>query len=631
MPPARQQTVRPPAVPPQMVKPQGDGYELYNTPKPALLSGYESSDTPAMTSGNSTPTKPVPGNGTPKPTPEHVTPAENEQELYYNTTSKATPTSGHEMYNVPRAALESHLQQEEDADGFYKVPRSLEGIAPDGGYKGHKASERPGNYDSLQAAPDSSDSQTNNGSPRFSISSRKPLPTPDQDAYSVPRMANSSSPSNGRRTADGRYPYEYVDHTLPRIVNGTLKSSRSLESLVHRRVNTSPEAPSPQTQTQPQSSVTHTARSYRTPSPRALQHKYTEIDIDHIKAKRGQQQQQPQQRENLYWEISDNKPVRRSSQSTSTFQSTVNPNDHYAIVPSNIRASAINSTPQPSHSNRKTLPSSNGSHNSVSKEARALHEEGYELVLPAHEAARNRAIHQLATAPMNISRAQHQAPHSHSIQVANDRFPQATGNGLSTLQLSSSGPLDSNSQTDEYVIVQRRDSNQMTQPRDIPVPLPQARGNRESFASTAPSSRADEIEQYEVMTSVQREVSELDKGTGGRRASSKFKMVPPVPVKKRDSVAISQGSVSSTSVPQSDAVERQSLRNSLDMDSIETGSHASAGSFAHLEEVAGPLSPFDVPGTSPMISHPQTVPGKKNMVRIASGSPHDIAPSKDLR
>jgi hypothetical protein len=32
-----------------------------------------------------------------------------------------------------------------------------------------------------------------------------------------------------------------------------------------------------------------------------------------------------------------------------------------------------------------------------------------------------------------------------------------------------------------------------------------------------------------------------------------------------------------------------------------------------------------------MISHPQTVPGKKNMVRIASGSPHDIAPSKDLR
>ena len=400
----------------------------------------------------------------------------------------------------------------------------------------------------------------------------------------------------------------------------------------------SPEAPSPQTQTQPQpQSQTHTARSYRTPSPRALRHQYTEIDINDLRANaaaaglRGKQQQhqQPQRGENLYWEISDREPVRRSSQPASTLQSAINAN--YATVPSNIRASAINNTPQPSQSNRMIFPLSNESLDSVSKTARALHDEGYELVLPAHEAARNRAIHQQATAPMNISRTQHQAPQSHSIQVAHDGYP-ATGNGLTTLQLSSSGPLDSNWQTDEYVIVNRRDLNQTTQPRDIPtVPLPQVHGNRESFASVVPSSTPGEMEQYEVMTSVQREVSELGKGTKGRGTGPKFEMVPPIPTKKRESVAISQGSVSAASLPRSDTLERQSLRNSLDMESVETGSRASAGSFAHLEDVVGPLSPLDMPGNSPAISLPQPVPGKKNMVRIASGSPHDIAASKDLR
>ena len=59
-----------------------------------------------------------------------------------------------------------------------------------------------------------------------------------------------------------------------------------------------------------------------------------------------------------------------------------------------------------------------------------------------------------------------------------------------------------------------------------------------------------------------------------------------------------------------------------------TGSCVSVASSNQLEEVMGPLSP--------MVNSPlQIVPNKstpnKNVIKIASGSPSDITPSRDLR
>lgn len=576
VPPSRQ-TAKPPTTQPQMVNPQEDGRELCNSPKPALTNGHEPYDKQ----------RPIPTNG---------------HELYNTPKAALTnghntlipvPANGHETYNVPRASVESYLQQE--GEGVYNVPRPVETTTQSDVPKRSETRNR-GNYDSLQMVQYStgvhqsgSNHQTSNEegpSLRF-----KPLPTPGQEAFTISRPA-TSSPSRGRRT-DGRYPYDYVDHKLPRTVNGTLKSSRSCESLVHRRVNLSPDSSSPH----------HMARTHRTPSPRALNHKYIEIDIVNLEANAPSGNRAQQRPENLYAEIPDSEPIRGSHPSSS-----VNSN-HYMTVPSNIRASAIN-TPAPQG---KMYTSGSVS---VSKEARALHQEGYELVLPAEEAARNRAVQQKrlqlqqATQPRNIIRG----AQSHSIQFAKDGF--SVG---SVPLLSTSGPLDPNPTTDEYIIVNRRDFHQPTQPRDIPVPLPQAHGNVNSLQSTGNLYlRPAQDEQYVEMTSVQQQqvVTQLDKSTGSSG------MVRPVPVKKRGSA-----SISSSGGEQSG---RHSLCDSLDLDSIETGSRTSVCSSYHLDELVGPLSPMEV-GTPTQLSQPVNVPGKKNMIRIAAGSPHNITPSKVLR
>lgn len=549
----------------QMVKPPDDGYDLYNTPKPAVMNGHELYNTPRS-----------------------VPPA-NDQEGYNPT---PPPADGQETYNIPRAALESHLQQVDE--GLYNVPRSVEGT-PSDVYSVPKPEMRSRkSYDSLELKQNGStphhDHQVHNNrgnSVRYhTINSRQRLPTPEQETYSVPRPSDSMP----RRT-DGRYPYEYVDHQLPRNPDGTLKSSRSLESLVHRRVNLSPDPP---LQT----------RTHRTPSPRALNHRYIEIDlIDPPDGSSGQRQRP----ENVYAEIQDTEPIRHGSHPNTAIHSTSNP---YAAVPSNLRAAAVNSSPAP-HVN-------NGSA-SVSKEARALHKDGYELVLPAEEGSRNQTLKHQVSSPRGIGNGRKGPPsQSHSVQFANNGGFSSVGNG-SLAQLSSSGPLNPNPSTDEYVIVTRQNS---TQPRDIPVPLPQAQGGTTnvSQAINPLCTSVDNLQDdYEVMNAVKRQVH-LDRIAGN---GSKFQMPPPVPAKKGMSVSASQGNCT----PQGEANRRQSMRDSMDLDSVESGSRVSVSSSNHLEDVVGPLSPMETSVNSPL----QSVPSRKNVVKVASGSPNDITPSKDLR
>ena len=612
--------------------PQDNSHDLYNTPRPTPVgNGHDLYNTPQAALGNG------------------ITLPSGGSDASHNGDS----AGNHEVYNVPRAALESNAQLGEDSvGGLYKVPRTLE--APTDTYSVPKPTQKRKNYDSLEAVHNSADYKANNGSvaplsihdhasirepngsvaplsihnhasirepngsvaplsihnhasirePNGSVaplsihdhaSIREPMPTPDQDTYSVPRPSNSSSPSNKRR-----YAYDYVDHTLPRTVNGRLKSSRSLESLVRNRVTLSPENPT-------------TERSYLTPSQRALRHKYIEIDLSprpsSTSPNRHQRQQNGQvvKNDNLYAEIPDTQ-IRRSS----------SPTNRYATVPSNLRASAVNNTPLPSQEQMHQSSSTNAIHN-VSKEARALHEEeGYELVLPVHKTARNLAIQKQATLPMNIGRT-YSTSQSSRHTITNGRHP---GN-LAVTQYSTSGPQGQSPGTDEYVIVNRRDFNQPTQPRDIPVPLPQAHSNNftsQILNTSTPSSRPIAEDEYEVMTSVKKQVSTLG-GNNGELSN-----VPPVPIKKHGSLSNRHSSVSiPNSLPRSDLIGRQSLRNSLDLESIETGSRTSTCSSNHLDELVGPLSPI-YSGV-----HPLGIPEKKNVIRIASGSPHDITPSKDLK
>ena len=584
--------------PQAMVRPpQDNSHDLYNTPRPTPVgNGHEFYNTPRAALGNG------------------ITLPSGGSDASHNGDS----AGNHEVYNVPRAALESNAQLGEDS--VDKVPRSLE--APTDTYSVPKPTQKRKNYDSLEAVHNSADYKANNGSVAplsihdhasirepmgvapLSIhdhaSIREPMPTPDQDTYSVPRPSNSSSPSNKRR-----YAYDYVDHTLPRTVNGRLKSSRSLESLVRNRVTLSPENPT-------------TERSYLTPSQRALRHKYIEIDLSSrpssTSPNRHQRQQNGQvvKNDNLYAEIPDTQIRRSSSPTTITYQTDPN---RYATVPSNLRASAINNTPLPS---QEQMSSTNAIHN-VSKEARALHEEeGYELVLPVHKTARNLAIQKQATLPMNIGRT-YSTSQSSRHTITNGRHP---GN-LAVTQYSTSGPQGQSPGTDEYVIVNRRDFNQPTQPKDIPVPLPQAHSNNftsQILNTSTPSSRPIAEDEYEVMTSVKKQVSTLG-GNNGELSN-----VPPVPIKKHGSLSNRHSSVSiPNSLPRSDLIGRQSLRNSLDLESIETGSRTSTCSSNHLDELVGPLSPI-YSGV-----HPLGIPEKKNVIRIASGSPHDITPSKHLK
>ena len=533
-----------------------------------------------------------------------------------------------ELYNVPRSARESFALQTEDddSDGQYKVPRSLDALDV---YSVPKPKRE--NYDSLEAVHNSADYKSNNGrGAPFNdpADSRQPMPTPDQDMYNVPRPSNSTSPSNGRR-----YPYDYVDHTLPRTANGKLKPSRSLESLVHNRVKQL----SPDHHSQHRIQTVAGERSNRT---RTLKHKYIEIDIDDLKpspssvARRGRlehqhslQEQEQQRTDNLYAEISDAKQPQRLSHPNTLHHLD---RGRYTSVPSNLRATYAvtttnNNTPLPTHS-RIHHSSSSGAVNSVSKEARALHQEGYELVLPADKAARNLALRQQATQPVSIGGGgrTHSVSTAAGRQAVNNNGGSGQSGNWAVSQFSTSGPqCHQNSGTDEYVIVNRRDVNQPTQPRDIPVPLPQTHNDSFTLLDTTLLYRPPPEDQYEVMTSVKKQVVTSIRVVGGPHGVE-FSMVPPVPTKKRGSVSSTHGSVVSqtNSLPRSDVIGRQSLRNSLDLESVETGSRASTCSS---NDVVGPLSPID-PGT-----HSLSIAGKKNVVRIASGSPHDISPSKDLK
>ena len=79
----------------------------------------------------------------------------------------------------------------------------------------------------------------------------------------------------------------------------------------------------------------------------------------------------------------------------------------------------------------------------------------------------------------------------------------------------------------------------------------------------------------------------------------KFQMVPPVPAKKG---MANHGN----STSQLEANRRQSMRDSMDLDSVESGSCVSVASSNQLEEVVGPLSPMETSMNSPL----QIVPNK---------------------
>lgn len=573
----------------KMVRPPEYEQDLYNTPRPQVTAAEELYNSPR---------------------PQR---AMSIQHTPSNTSLSSQP-GGQEVYNVPRSILETDPQRDEDDDGLYKVPRSLEQpqLQQEELYNVPRTAPARSSYDSLQTVQNSPGYQINKS--RVTSSSSPPHNT-QQETYSVPRPTPHFSPVSERRAdANGRrYPYDYVDHRIPRTPEGQprLKPSRSLESLVRKRVTVSPDSV-------PSSfhSPGHMSHQQPTPLPRA-QHRYIEIDVDDFREVSPSSPSSGSHgniQENLYAEISDSETPERRSSHPDTGYSKVVKHDK-VLNGGTLQYTSANNTPLPTQHGRVYSQNSNG----TSKAARALHEEGYELVLPAEEAARNLTLktQRMAanTQPMPIGRAQSISSLTQNTHYnyQNGGHPVIQGNN-STSQLGISVPHN-DSQNDEYIIVNRRDFNLLpTQPRDIPVPLPQASTLSQSLNAGNTIRIEDE---YEVMSSVKR----------GSTDSGRPNFTIGHSLKKQGVAPFSNG----TPTPQL-RTPLQSIRDSIDLDSVETGSRGSIGSGSHLDELVGPLSPIDA-GAAPPIPQPYngSIPIKRNVVRIASGSPHDVTNSKELK
>ena len=583
-------------------RPAGGGSELYSVPRPQAQNGETEGSTGSAfhTVSSPRPVARVEQNGqeiynVPRPTAEVSPPQQN----------------GQDLYNVPRPATEGPVPSDE---GLYNVPRPADAPQPDNLYNVPRPQEvKRQNYDSLQSVREivhqqPSTEQASRGSVRYPASSRMVRPDPGRETYSVPRPVNPRH-SHMMQTNPLTNRYEDIEIDDPRL-RGTprLKPSRSLESLVHKRIRPS-ERSTPQLHT----------RAHRTPSPRS--HHYTEVDVDTATPAQGSAPRTPHP-ENLYAEIPDD-PIPRHVSYPAQLNNAAQPHNsnYYTTIPSEGRMVIVmNSSPQNS---RHLSHSSSGF---LSDKARALHEEGYELCLPADESSRQKASVVYHTPPRNVPRrnfAPGPMAHSYSTQLSRDGFHRAgslnRAGGDTGVQLSSSGPVEPNPLTDEYVIVTRQDLHQPTQPRDIPMPQLHG-GTPAPQSNSVPGVTPDEP--YELMSSVQLHVTRQTVG------SSTSAVPPPVPTKQR-------GSISSTG-PLSSRTSAGHLRDSLDLDNMsmsETGSVASMGSSNQLNDLEGQLSPvgLDEAPRKAFISNPQTVPAKKNLIRIASGSPRDATPSKDLR
>ena len=589
-------------------KPASDASGLYNVPR------RQSAQNGGVLSDNSALYNVPPSRAGPK--------IDHDGTEMYNVPRPAavavTHQNGHEFYSVPRRATEVSMPPQQ-GDGLYNVPRPSDATQADTLYNTPRPHQGKGNYDSLEAAQKSAQQHQQVGTDqvrsafvRFPSNSRLVRPDPGRDVYNVPRPSNSSSslflniPPHGNR-------YEDIDASNPRH-RGTyrLKPSRSLESLVHRRVNTSPNSSPSQ------------IRAHRTPPPH--NHTYIEVDIDDMGTPVRPQDHNIQNRENLYAEIpEDNLPRRASHPSHLCSAGQPDKSNYYTTIPSDGRMVLLmnNSSPYNNHF-QHTDPGTEA--------ARALHKEGYELCLPADEGAKSRAAPVYHTPPRHIPRKttnnRQTIAQSYSAQSTLDNVTRMDvgrrGGEQTDVQLSSSGPSGPSLLTDEYVIVMRQGMHQPSQPRDIPAPQLHHTSTVNSIPSQSPISAVDMDDQYMEMSSAQLQVRRQTVG------STNHHPPPPVPVKHRGSVS------SSTGVRGSSRRSASQLRDSLDLDTLsmsETGSQ-SAGSCNHLDDLETLQSPLGWTGGGKMMyvsASPQRVPTKPSLVRIASGSPHDIAPSRQLK
>ena len=531
-------------------------------------------------------------------------------------TEAGTHQNGHEFYSVPRRATEVSAPPQQ-GDGLYNVPQPSDAAQTNTLHnipRSHQ--EKKGNYNSLETAQRNAQQQlvgadqVRSTSVRFLPNSRLVRPNPRQDLYSIPRTSNPSSPLFLHAPPQEKR-YEDIDMSNPRYRGThTLKPSRSLESLVHRRVNTSTNSSPSQ------------FRAHRTPPPH--NHTYIEVDINDTGAPIPPPQAQGiQNRENLYAEIPEDSLPRRSSHpSHLSSAAQADKSNYYTTIPSDGRMVLL--------MNNSSLYNNQIQHTDPGTEAaRALHKEGYELCLPADDGARSRAVPVYHTPPRSIPRRSTNNPQtiaqSYSAQSTLDNVTRMgmgrRGGGPIEMQLSSSGPSGPNVLTDEYVIVTRQGTHQPSQPRDIPAPQLQHTNTVGSPPLQSPMSVAGMDDQYMEMSSAQLQVRRQTMGSSNHHAP------PPVPVKHRGSVG------SSTSLRGSSRSSVGQLRDSLDLDILstsETGSQ-STGSCNHLDDLESLQSPLWWPKMTSVPSAPQMVPTTPSLVRIASGSPHDITPSRQLK
>lgn len=527
----------------------------------------------------------------------HLHAEQGAENLYNVPRSQTDPADPENLYNVPRRQGDQGTESlynvpQPQSEELYKVPRSDAGSIRD-----------IYNVPRLQSSnmTDGTLMEGEQDNAYYSIPSDMAvaenvynIPQSSSDnTYSVPRSVEEGAPRVPLPRQDNRY--EEIDIQPTR----KLKTSRSFESLYTRRVH-----PHPRTRFSPE-----------LPSPTKGNY-YVDIDLDgHIA------------NEHMYAEIHDHPSRLENSPRQNPATWATGESNFYATIP--------DSKPSPPKVRRPTPELST---EGVAK-AQELARQGYELCMPVSEDDKSKTLPPrgaMSTPPRTIPRTNYNLLEKYGIQVPNGVCTTDNGKaGPHSVVPSSCPATDGKNLMDEYVIITR--SMQPSQPQAIPprnIQRTETTGssstNRavddyEIMTTPGSSSAGKPMDDYEIMTSAKLNLKQMIQ-------TPEATQIPPQPAEVTHTTSANDSHGNLSHFGSSDNFNHTYGNVGTDGTSDEDNMSPAEGggtSYGNIVASGGPYQPEEGLYQTPRPVGTQ-VPHKQ-LVRIASGSPHDRTPGSDLR
>ena len=532
--------------------------------------------------------------------------ADQSSESLYN----VPQPQGEELYKVPRPNAENIL---------YNIPRQRPSNVTDGTYDEPRSvlmrSEQDDTYYTIPSDMTAAENVYN-----------IPQSSSDNSTYSVPRSVEEGASRVPLPRQDNRY--EEIDIQPTR----KLKTSRSFESLYTHRVQ-----PPPRSRFSPE--LPPTKGNY-----------YVDIDLGGQVAS-----------DHMYAEIHEH-PMPSRQENSPRHSPPTRAGD--GSDESNFYATISDSKPSPQIVRR---PTPELSADGMAK-AQELARQGYELCMPVSADDKSRTLPlrgAMSTPPRTIPRANYSILEKYGIQFPNEMRTTENGEaGQHSVAPSSCPTTDGKNSMDEYVIITR--TMQPSQPQDIPprhILRTESTGsslaknpldNYEMVTSPGSSTAkrpADDYEQmtspgsslaenskpvddYEVMTSARlnfQRATEASQNTSGFQTSLQ-------PTKDVHTTSINGSERSYGNVSHygsSDHFNRTygniGLDGAIHVDNMSSAEGAGT-SYGNIVASSGLSQPEEGLYQAPRPIGSKSMPAPhKQLVRIASGSPHDKTPGTDLR